>query len=166
MSDMIPLERVRWQLGTVWFSGAGLVFTVLIVQSLAGVHEDHVQAVWGWLLPNIAPTLSLMIGVFAAAALRDQVETDAMKVRKPFARLALALSLFHLLAVAATIATQPFAGTIAGAPAEPMALFEMSNLWLGPLQGLVAAAIGALFFSKSDRKAGGAGRARPRSGRA
>jgi hypothetical protein len=151
---MIPLEKVRWQLGTIWFSGTGLLFILLIVQSLAGVYEDHVQAVWGWLLPNVAPTLSLMIGVFAAAAVKEHVESDTMRVRRPFARLTIGVSIFHLLAVAATFVAQPFVGTISGAGANPMALFETSNLWLGPLQGLVAAAIGALFFSRSDKGKG------------
>ena len=116
------------------------------------------QGVWGWLLPNVVPTLSLMLGVFAAASLREQVETDAMKVRSNFAKLAVALSLFHLLAVTAMICAYPFAGTLAGKPVRSMALFETSNLWLGPLQGLVAAVIGALFFSrtcKSDSQSTG-----------
>ena len=46
---------------------------------------------------------------------------------------------------------EPFLATIAGADANPMTLFDMSNLWLGPLQGLVAAVIGAMFFSKSTK---------------
>lgn len=146
---MIPLERARWTLGILWFIGSGLLFVLLIVQSLAGVYEARVQDVWGWALPNLIPTLSLMIGVFAAGALSEQAESDAMWVRRPFFRLSLAMSVFYLLAVAAAFFAQPFLGAIQGAQGDPMTLFNTSNLWLGPLQGLVAAMIGALFVSKN-----------------
>lgn len=147
---MISLDEARWALGKIWFIGAALLAALLIFQSLAGVHEARVEGVWGWALPNVMPTLSLMIGVFAAAALQEHVESDSMRVRRPFFRLAMGLSVFHLVAVASTILAQPFLGTIKGSEANPMTLFDMSNLWLGPLQGLVAAAIGALFFSRTS----------------
>ena len=150
---MVSLEDARWALGKVWFIGAALIGTLLIIQSLAGVYEGRVQAVWGWAVPNIMPTLSLMIGVFAAAALQEHVESDSMRVRQPFFKLAVGLSIFHLIAVAGTIFAQPFLGTIAGSSANPMTLFDISNIWLGLLQGMVAAVIGALFFSKTSKTA-------------
>lgn len=148
---MVALEDVRWALGKVWFIGAGVIAALLIFQSLAGVYEGRVQAVWGWAVPNIMPTLSLMIGVFAAAALQEHVESDSMRVRRPFFRLALGLSVFHLVAVSGTILAQPFLGSIAGSEANPMTLFDMSNIWLGLLQGMVAGIIGVLFFSKTSK---------------
>ncbi|HWJ37609.1 MAG TPA: hypothetical protein VNR86_02465 [Sphingomicrobium sp.] len=151
MPQMVSLEDARWALGKIWFIGAALIAALLIFQSLAGVYEGRTQAVWGWALPNIMPTLSLMIGVFAAAALQDHVESDSMHVRRPFFRLAMGMSAFHLIVVAATIIAQPFLGTIAGSQANPMTLFDMSNIWLGVLQGMVAAIIGALFFSKTSK---------------
>lgn len=149
----LPLEQVRWRLGTLWFTGSGTIFALLIVQSLTGVYEDRAQGVWGWALPNFLPTLSLMLGVFGAAALQDEIESDTMTVRKPFARLATALSVFHLVAVAGTLLAHPFSVAFLRKPdSDPdmMAVFELSNLWLGPLQGMVAAVIGALFFSKKS----------------
>src|SRR5436190_9299389 len=100
---MVSLEDARWALGKVWFIGAALIGALLMIQSIAGVYEGRVEAVWGWAVPNIMPTLSLMIGVFAAAALQEHVESDSMHVRQPFFKLALSLSIFHLLVVAGTI---------------------------------------------------------------
>jgi len=151
MPQMVSLEEARWALGKVWFIGAALIAGLLIFQSLANVYEGRTQAVWGWALPNIMPTLSLMIGVFAAAALQEHVESESIGVRRPFLRVGRGLSAFHLLAVAGTIMAEPFLGTVAGSDANPMALFDMSNIWLAVLQGMVAAVIGALFFSKTSK---------------
>lgn len=150
---MIDLETARWRLGTVWFLGSAIIALLLIVQSLAGVYEERVQGVWGWALPNFLPTLMLMLGVFAGAALAEETETDAMKVRSAFFKLAVGLSVFHLVCILVTLGMQPFIPSLTNATApNQMSVFEMSNLWLGPLQGLVAAAIGALFFSKATAK--------------
>jgi hypothetical protein len=153
--DRLPLEQVRWRLGKIWFIGAGFLFTLLIVQTLTGVYEEKVQAVWGWALPNFLPTLSLMIGVFASTALADEAESDRMKVRRPFANLATAVSLFHLSAVTATLLAFPFTATFFRSPegeVNMMAVFDASNLFLGPLQGLVAGVIGVVFFTKQKEQ--------------
>jgi len=151
-----PLETARWQLATVWFGGSGIIALILFVQSLLGAFGQHVQQVWGWAVPNILPSLSLMMIVFVGTALVDDPETDKMAVRTPFLRLCLGLSGFHLLCVALVILLQPFMAsrTPDGQDFDPMASFTVANLLLGPLQGLVAAALGALFFTKSQRAAG------------
>lgn len=151
---MIPLDMARWRLGTLWFASSGLLFSLLIIQSLAGVYEDRVQSVWGWALPNILPTLLLMVGVFAGAALVEDHESDHLMVRRPFYRLSIALSAFHLLSVATTLAAYPFVGATRGDQENTMSLFDTSNLWLGPLQGLVAAVMAVLFFTKTGEKVG------------
>lgn len=157
----VSLEIARWRLGAIWFTGSGILFLLVAVQSLFGVYEDKVQGVWGWALPNFLPTLMLMMGVFGGSALRDDTATDHMTVRKPFLTLASGLSVFHLLCLLMVLMVRPLVPALTdGAVAtDPMALFEMSNLWLGPLQGLVGAAIGALFFTRTEDKAAASGRA-------
>jgi hypothetical protein len=150
----VTLEQARWSLARLWFIAAGLLFAVLIVQSLAGVYEDQVKAVWGWALPNLMPTLSLMIGVFAAGAIQPSAPQPPQNVSRRFMRLTFGISAFHLAAVTVTLLAHPFSGAILGPRDDPMALFEMSNLWLGLFQGLVAALIGALFFSGKPGKGG------------
>lgn len=147
--DRIPLERARQRLGILWFVGSGLIFLVLIVQSLLNAYGARTQGVWGWALPNFLPTLLLMMGVFAGAALLDETESDKMQVRTFFYRLTFWLSIFHLCMVLLTMLAQPYVPALQRGD-DPMSLFDLSNLWLGPLQGLVAAGVGALFFSKSQ----------------
>lgn len=151
-SAMIGLEAARWRLGSIWFAGSAVIAITLIVQSLTGVYDERVQGVWGWALPNFLPTLMLMLGVFAGAALQEHAPSDDMRVRRPFLTLAIGLSVFHLVCVLVTLGAHAFVPRLAedaGSNYDAMKIFEMSNLWLGPLQGLGAGAIGALFFTKS-----------------
>jgi hypothetical protein len=48
---------------TLWlFGGGGLCFLV-IIQTILG-HYGEAGEVWNWLLPNVMPTLSLIISVW------------------------------------------------------------------------------------------------------
>ena len=88
------------------------------------------------------PTLSLIIGVLVL----DTTSTGGTdkKVELFIYRLAFGLSTFYLVLVALTPLVQPFTGL------SPLELMKRSNLWLGPLQGLVAAVLAA-FFVKGER---------------
>lgn len=68
-------------------------------------------------------------------------------------RLTFAVSTFYLVMVGLIPLVQPFTGL------PPVELMQRSNQWLGPLQGLVAAALGA-FVVQGER--GGGEKARPR----
>ena len=58
---------------------------------------------------------------------------------KRFFRLSGGLSALYLATVAATLYLQPLT------PWGPLELMQRSNLWLGPMQGLVVASLGAFF---------------------
>ena len=64
-------------------------------------------------------------------------------VRRAFYRFSLSLSLLYLALVFEAV----FAAAI-GPRGQQMDSLQKSNLWLGPIQGLVATALGALFVSK------------------
>src|ERR1700723_898212 len=148
--QLTALEDVRTTLSRVWMIGAGLVFIVLVVQSLIGVYADLTEDAWGWFLPTILPTLTMILTVLTYTAL-DPTMTGFV-VRKTFASTATWLSIFYLLVVSLTFVTQPFIFSSLASQKERAAaaitLMRMSNLWLGPLQGLVASALGVLFVSK------------------
>lgn len=152
----ILLEVARWRLASVWFGGAAAIAAILAVQSLFDVYGDKGPQVWGWALPNIVPTLSLMLGVFGGSAVAGGDESGGATVRLPFFRLSLGLSCFHLICVAGVILAGPLLPSRdPQRDFDPLHAFATSNLWLGPLQGLVAAALGTLFFGKAKKGRGG-----------
>lgn len=125
------LETVRWRLALVWFLLCGFIFFLLV------------------------------ISVFAANAVR-QGRSATVWVRRNFYRLAMAMSLFYLTLLLLTILVQPFLHLLPGdavdAVERRLSLLETSNLWLAPLQGLVVAVLGVVFFLKeqADHAAEGA----------
>ncbi len=137
----IPLEKVQARLAALWLAGSGAIVLLLIAFSIIGeTFEGHVQELWNWALPNFLPTLSLMISVLAAEAFKST--TSSNRVRRSFANIATWLSLFYLLLAPLTLLVHPFSRL------EALELLSISNFWLGPLQGLVDAALAVVFLSK------------------
>lgn len=156
----MTLTKSKWMFASIWLGGAGLVFLILVVQSLVGRYGSQSEDAWAWYLPTVMPTLSLIIGVLAtdfriaatanaaaaaSATATATIATDA-KVLPVSARgllwLGVGLSVFYLLLVAVTILAQPFLQDV-----SPIELMHRSNLWLGPLQGLTAGVLAGFFRS-------------------
>jgi uncharacterized membrane protein len=141
---LINLDRVRSRLAAVWLTGGGLVFFVVVIQSLMGRYGEKTQDAWGWLLPTIMPTMGMIVTVLGYTAL-DPLLSSTTVVRNGFFQTAFWLSLMYLVLVLLTVLMQPL---VAGDPVKAVELMRLSNLWLGPFQGLVASALGILFISK------------------
>jgi len=141
---MMPLEQARSRLARIWFAGAGTIFLLLIAQSIFGKYQGRAQEVWGWGLPAIVPALSLILSTLGAEALQQKQE---QQVRSSFARIAAGLSMFYLGLILMTILVEPLTKF------DSLELLKLSNLWLGPLQGVVVSAIGVLFFSHRAKAA-------------
>jgi hypothetical protein len=135
------LEHARSSLLLIWMVGGGILFLILTVQSILGRYGDKVQAVWSWFIPEIVPTISLMIGVLGARALAPASD-DGKVVRVFFFQLSRGLSIFYLTVLLLTIGLEPLTKI------QAIDLYTMSNYWLGPIQGLVVAALGVLFVSR------------------
>jgi hypothetical protein len=141
--QLVPIDHVRTRLAFLWLGAAALIVLTLVIQSLRLVYGPAVQEVWGWILPTLMPTLGMIVSVLGYTALDPAM--SGIVVRKSFFTLAFWLSTSYLTLVLVTILIQPFS------PASPVELMRMSNLWLGPFQGLVASALGVLFVSKRQR---------------
>lgn len=138
----IRLETARRGLALVWlFLGLGILVLV-VLQSLLGVYQDRVGDVWDWFLPTIMPTLSLVVAFLASVA---TASFSGALVRKSFFYIAALLSALYLLLLVTSIVTLPFSAATLDVKIESL---RASNRWLGPFQGVVAAALGVFFTSK------------------
>jgi hypothetical protein len=113
---------------------------------LLGTFGDKVQEVWGWALPTIIPTLAMIVTVLGYTALDPSTSTAI--VRRSFFRISWWLSLFYLLLILLTILIQPFLSSMN----DRLQAMRISNLWLGPIQGLVASSLGVLFVTKRTKE--------------
>jgi cytochrome bd-type quinol oxidase subunit 2 len=143
-SGRIQLEKARNDLVRIWLVGAGLAFGLLVIQSILGKYEGQLQEVWSWFVPTVVPTVSLMLGVLSASALAEHEEERSVK--QSFFGISKSLSFFYLALLAVTLLLQPLSDK------PPVQSYTLSNYWLGPLQGLVVAALGVLFTSQEKAR--------------
>jgi hypothetical protein len=134
--------KCKKSLAKVWFLGAGIVFILILFQTLFGKFSGQQEKAWGWFLPTVMPTLSLMIGVLVADAKQEPAK-DERKIDPFLFKLSMRLSISYFVVVLLTILVQPFTEMLI------LDLLEQSNLWLGPMQGLVAASLGAFFINRN-----------------
>lgn len=145
--ELIALDSVRTLLAIVWLIGGGAVLLILVVQSLLSAYGTLTQEAWGWFLPTLMPTMGMIIAVLTYTALDPM--TSGSVVRRSFFGIAMALSIAYLVLVSLTILIQPF---VTSSPDGRVGLMRTSNLWLGPVQGLVASALGVLFVSRQKEE--------------
>lgn len=147
-NSLISLEAVRNRLGTIWIASGILITLLVIIQSLLGHYQQHSQQVWEWLLPNLIPTLGMIISVLASTALVENA--SGTFVRMSFYRLSATLSVFYLCLILMSILIQPFVNVKIE---DQLVSLRGTSLWLGPFQGLVGSSLGVLFASKANQSA-------------
>ena len=141
----LSLSLVRQRLAFLWLIGAGLIALVMIGQSIFGAYEGKSTDAWSWFLPNVMPTLGLILSVLGADAILTGPRKTATiaTVDRFFYRVATSLSLVYLATFAGVILVWPLT-----AFDDPLELMTLSNLWMGPLQALVVSSLSALFFTR------------------
>jgi uncharacterized membrane protein HdeD (DUF308 family) len=143
MSEKLEMGVAKKRLAVLWFTCFALLLLTMIVQTVTGHFGKDDTEAWGWFFPSIMPTLSLMIAVLVGDALRQTVSPTA--VDKFMFQLAFSISLLYFVAVGIAIV----AGVNPNVPA--VTYMRMSNLWLGPLQGIVSGSLGLFFLRKPHR---------------
>ena len=143
MNQRMDLMAGQRKLVLIWLIGSSPVILLVLIRTL-GPNAADIEKVWSWLLPSVMPTLSLVVGTYAATALSESRKPRS--VDAVFFRVAAALSVAYLLIVTVAVAWYPFAASFA------LQTLERVGLILGPLQGLVSACLGVFFVSqKQDR---------------
>ena len=137
---MLTKTRAQKRLAMLWFAGAGALFFLLLLQTFFGRYGDQTQQAWSWFLPTIMPSLSLIAGAVATDVM-GRGDPNATVDPFPY-RVAFLLSAAYLVIVSLTVLMSPFS------PIPQIELMELSNLWLGPLQGLVGGVLGFFFVRR------------------
>jgi len=65
-------------LTVLWFIGSGVIFLMVLLQSILGHYYGKSNEAWGWLLPNIMPGLSLITGVMIIDAQNRQPKAETV----------------------------------------------------------------------------------------
>lgn len=135
----LPITYCKQRLGALWFIASGVLFFVIVMQSILGHYGARASDAWGWFLPTTLPTLSLISAVFIFEAMNPPASKT---VDRFIFRLTFWLSAAYLTTIAITIFAQPFATL------SPLDLLKQSNLWMGPFQGIVSGMLGIFFVKK------------------
>ncbi|MEI6748381.1 MAG: hypothetical protein ACOYMF_01150 [Bacteroidales bacterium] len=136
------MKTAKRALASIWFIIGGILFLVVFLQTLLGHYGDKVNEAWSWLIPMIFPTLSVIIGVFVGDSLGKN--DTSLLVDSFIFKLTIALSVVYLLAISLVIFINPLTEF------DAITMMKMSNFGLGPLQGIVIAAM-AIFFVKKEK---------------
>jgi hypothetical protein len=143
----MPLIQCQRRLLLVWYTGAAPAFLVLSIQTQLNFYEglgQNPNEVWGWFLPTLMPTLLLVTGVVAAQARKPSPQEQT--VERYYFHLSFGLSVFYLAMVNLILLAMPL--IMQGQDLPPIiGYLTKSSLFLGPIQGLVGAAMGAVFTS-------------------
>jgi hypothetical protein len=142
--QLTSMRSAKRSLAVIWFVGSGIVFLIVLGQTVGRVYGDEVEKAWAWLLPSIMPTLSLIVGVLVSDA--QQSDKTPPEIDSFLVKMAVVVSIIYLLTVLGTILLQP----IVRGWSTPLGFLNISHLWLAPLQGLVSAFIGALFVKQNS----------------
>jgi hypothetical protein len=137
-------NKCKKKLAILWFVGGGILFFIIFIQTLFGHYESEVKEAWEWTFPTILPNLSLIIGVLVMDSMKK--EGKKKTIDGFLFNLSFILSIVYILTVLLTIILEPFSSL------KTVELMKLSNLWLGPFQGLVSASLGAFFIRVKDDK--------------
>ena len=144
----------KWLIGE-WFVLGGLLALVLFLQCLLGHYGDKRQDALNWFGATIAPTLTLMLGGFAAKVAQETARKKA--ARKPPAGdvvegfpffFAFGVCLVYLVACFAVVLLSPLAVT------PPLDTLRASEQWLHLIQAASGATLGWFFVSKQQSGGG------------
>lgn len=132
----MTVQSARKSISWLWFVVGTSTLFLVAAQSIAGRFEPRTSEVWEWLLPNLMPTLMLVVSVFTFSPVRN---AGVRKVSTPFVIAAVVMSIGYLLLVLSPFVLPPILGT------GPMEVIGTTQLFIGPIQGIVSGILGVFF---------------------
>lgn len=137
--------KAKWFLALEWFGICGVLFLVVFLQTIFNKFGTRSDEIWNWLLPNIMPVLTMIAGVLVADS---RSARQARQVGVGYFMFAAGLSGFYLLLILLIVFLGPVVEDSSGLLIFDM--IERTGILLGPLQGVVASALGIFFIKKSE----------------
>jgi len=138
--ETIDLSKAQMRLLITWLIGSMPAFIYVFVKTL-DPEASGIEKVWGWLMPTIMPTLLMVAGTCAGVALAKQTSRE---VNRLFYQISVCISVFYLLAVFCTV----FVSLRSTNAVDDL---NKSSIFIGSLQGLASACLGAFFVSKKSQ---------------
>jgi len=137
----IAFEIAQKKLAILWFAFAAVIFLLMFALTISSKLNGFTKEAWAWFCQVILPTLSIIATAFVVNSNNGQI-SDRMIDRFSF-RLAFYLSLFYLLVILMVILIVPFTGK------GMVEFMAESNLYVGPVQAILAAVISIFFIKKT-----------------
>ena len=130
------------KLAILWFINAAIIGLIFVIFTINGRFGDKSSDGWQWFSQNIVPTLTLMIGTFAASISQGPSTVD---IEKFYFQLSYYISWFYFAALYLTIFLAPVA--LNQNELSFVELLNSSKIYLNIVQGIVTFSLG-LFFTK------------------
>jgi len=132
----------RQWLAFAWMGFTALFFLIIVVQTVTGHYGDLALDVWNWYLPSVMPTVGFALAVVATDAILKPKETEEANGFMFWTSMGLTLVYFLVLGI---LLLNP---KVVADPSQLLPIARISQVYLAPLQALVAAAL-AVFFAAS-----------------
>jgi hypothetical protein len=136
----IGLQRAQNRLLVLWTVGGGIVFLLTLLKAF-DPNATSMNRFWSWTIPSIFPTLLLIIGARAGSAIADR-RGQEKEVDRLFFLVTVGVSAFYLVTAFITLWAAIHWST------NGLDFLATSSYYLGPLQGLTSASLGAFFVSR------------------
>ena len=143
MDGRLPLTHCQRHLAVLWLVACVALVTILLFQTQVGRFGADYQRAWSWLIPQIFPTLSVIIGGISYGILNQQQE---FQVDKPPYQMALWFSAAYLLIMLLTLLIEPDHKWMTN-----IQWLDASKLWFTALNASVNALLGAFFVSSKPK---------------
>lgn len=139
----VSIYSAQKKLFIVWFVVAAIEFLFVILHTTALRDSNASKLIWEWFLPNIMPTLLLIIGVFVSDVRRSSIKDQYVDIFIYRAAIYLSIA-YALLIMLSMYLSQTVESSM------EIDFLRQSNLWLAPAQGLVSAILGIFLVVRNS----------------
>lgn len=132
----ISIVTGQRRLAILWGAGSFLGLLVLVIETYGKVWGSLAPEAFGWFLPMVVPTLTLIVGSVVAEQTKEIPSTSEVT---PLAFwVTFWVSAAYLTFITVAVISTAWDDT-------PISVLKTSSLWLSPLQALVGGSIGVFF---------------------